>query len=56
MALTRAKHGLIIVADVDTLKVSKKWKEVLQRMKGQIVSGFAGAKKWIEERKEMEKN
>jgi len=56
VALTRAKHGLIIVADVDTLKVNKKWKEVLQTMNGQIVSGFNGAKRWIEERIEAERN
>jgi superfamily I DNA and/or RNA helicase len=29
VALTRAQHGLIIVGNIETLKVDKKWKELI---------------------------
>ena len=46
--MTRAQHGMIIVADVETLKINKAWNELLNSLKDQICTGFAGAKAWIE--------
>ena len=48
VALTRAKHGLIIVADLDTLRTDKNWDALLNKLGSQVCDGFHGAKEWIE--------
>jgi len=44
VALTRARHGLVIVGDAATLsKNSKDWKILLREMKDHVVQGLEGA-------------
>jgi superfamily I DNA and/or RNA helicase len=50
VALTRAKHGLVIVGCVEALsKQSASWRALLKEMKPHIVKGLDGAKQRLDQ-------
>lgn len=53
VALTRARHGLVIVGDADNLKQSSPdWKILLKEMKNHVVSGLQDAKDRVDKYRE----
>ncbi len=50
VALTRAKHGLIIIGNIHTLREDPSWRRLIDFMDGEgvIVNGFDEAKAKIE--------
>ena len=51
MALTRAKHGLVVIGHLPTLRRDEKWAKLLQEHSANVVEGFIGAQKWLETQK-----
>jgi len=47
VALTRAKHGLVIVGNAETLKQNEVWQKLLFSFQHNIVNGIDEAKQWI---------
>ena len=48
VAITRAKHGLVIVGNARLLEKDEKWAELLTMHPGCTVNGIDGAEEWIE--------
>ena len=51
VAITRAKHGLVIVGNKSTLIKDKMWAKLLNENKANVVDGIAGAEQWIKNQK-----
>ena len=51
VAITRAKHGLVIVGNSDVLMQDKKWASLLMTHRANVVDGISGALRWIAEQK-----
>ena len=52
VAITRAKHGLVIVGNKNILLQDKMWARLLETHTESAVDGMLGALKWIERQKE----
>lgn len=50
VALTRGKHGLIILANVATLRNEPSWDALMSKLSSQIFNGVDSAITWIENR------
>ena len=48
VGITRAKHGLVIVGDAETLKKEANWNRLLTKKAENVVTGLDGAKNWID--------
>ena len=51
VAITRAKHGLVIVGNARNLSRDQKWASLLQTFESNIVDGIAGVEEWINRQK-----
>ena len=51
VAITRAKHGLVIVGNAMNLSRDQKWASLLQTFESNIVDGIAGVQEWINRQK-----
>ena len=47
VGITRAKHGLVIIGNARTLKQDRGWARLLEEKAANVVLGFDGAKRWI---------
>jgi len=47
VGITRAKHGLVIVGNANTLRKDEGWARLLQAKAGNVVRGYEGAMQWI---------
>ena len=48
VAITRAKHGLVIVGNAATLTKDQIWANLLQTHSANVVDGLLGAQAWIQ--------
>ena len=48
VAITRAKHGLVIVGNKKALEKEEKWAKLLEMRKENVVNGYEGARRWVE--------
>ena len=48
VGITRAKHGLVIVGNVQALMMDENWARLLTEKADCVVQGLAGAKQWIQ--------
>ena len=53
VAITRAKHGLVIIGNAKALSKDKKWAHLLEMHKENVVVGLEGARRWIEYQKSL---
>ena len=51
VAITRARHGLVIIGNKSNLSTDAKWASLLEAHADNVVSGIAGAKEWVENQK-----
>ena len=51
VAITRAKHGLVIVGNAKNLSRDKKWARLLETFKENTVDGIVGARQWVQNQK-----
>ena len=51
VAITRAKHGLVIVGKADNLRKDEKWAQLLDAFKDNTVNGIDGARQWVQRQK-----
>ena len=47
VAITRAKHGLVIIGNANNLAKDPKWASLLQEHQASVVDGIAGAEQWM---------
>ena len=51
VAITRAKHGLVIVGKAENLRKDAKWAQLLETFKDNTVDGIVGARQWVQRQK-----
>ena len=51
VALTRAKHGLVVIGNKSVLCTDEKWARLLKDHSRNVVEGFEGARNWLERQK-----
>ena len=47
VAITRARHGLVIIGNAANLRRDEKWARLLQEHSESVVDGVAGAEHWL---------
>lgn len=47
VAITRAKHGLVIIGDANNLRRDPKWERLLHEHSENVVDGVVGAHNWL---------
>ena len=47
VAITRARHGLVIIGNAANLRRDEKWARLLQEHSDSVVDGVAGAEVWL---------
>ena len=52
MAITRAKHGLVIIGNAANLSRDPKWARLLQEHQANVVDGVVGAEQWMNAHRE----
>ena len=52
VALTRAKHGLVVIGNENNLRKDEKWNKLLDEHKDNVVNGTIGAQLWVNKNKE----
>lgn len=51
VAITRARHGLVIIGNVRNLCRDPKWDSLLRQHSDNVVMGVAGAEAWMQSQK-----
>ena len=51
VAITRAKHGLVIIGNAANLSKDPKWARLLQEHEANVVDGVVGAEQWMNAQK-----
>ena len=51
VAITRAKHGLVIVGNKATLSNDQNWAKLLTTHSENVVDGLLGAQAWVQEQR-----
>ena len=51
VAITRAKHGPVVVGNAATLKKDQIWADLLETHSANVVDGLLEAQKWIQDQR-----
>ena len=51
VAITRAKHGLVLIGNADTLSNDQNWARLLNTHAENVVNGLEGAKEWVQKQR-----
>lgn len=49
VGITRARHGLVIIANKRNLAKDPKWAQLLHDHRDRVVDGVAGAERWMQQ-------
>ena len=53
VAITRSKHGLVIICNAANLARDAKWKSLLEEHKANVVDGVVGAQQWVNKQRQL---